>query len=200
MQSLELACQTAISKRRTRGPAVPAPLQRFGEWYQGDDTELDETLMEYNDAHGSPGGGRRQERNRRKSAFPTFTSRMAETDADGIEAEAEVEQAAARRGPKATRQRRSTLAPGQELMRQADQLLPGEAPEKKRGRAKAQADEAQPLRVRLQQAWHGKSYYERLRDMADGEARRAQGRPPRARTCPVPQEHWRQSWQSSEAS
>lgn len=75
---------------------------RYGEWYTGNDTDLDEHLLEYNaeQAMASTENGL----DRRKSAFPTYT------DVEDSDLTDEEDVMAVKR---ISRLRRSTIAPGQ---------------------------------------------------------------------------------------
>ena len=77
---------------------------RYGEWYNGDDSDLNEHLLEYNAEQAHPSqtvtaeGG-----DRRKSALPSLHVPDAETSDDDSTVYAK----------KARQVRRSTIAPGQ---------------------------------------------------------------------------------------
>ena len=79
---------------------------RYGEWYTGNDTDLDEQLLEYNaeQAHAASVAGLQPER--RKSDLASYT---ADKD-DASFTDDEDEEASLK---KSSRLRRSTIAPGQ---------------------------------------------------------------------------------------
>ena len=78
---------------------------RYGEWYTGDDSELDEQLLEYNGEHASgvsPAASDKSER--RKSALPGFAAAK-ELRSAGSESSSRIRQT--------HHVRRQTIAPGQ---------------------------------------------------------------------------------------
>ncbi|DBA89082.1 hypothetical protein WJX77_006086 [Trebouxia sp. C0004] len=162
-----LACQTAINnRRRPVGQAV-----RYGEWYTGNDTDLDEHLLEYNAEQASAAFAGLE---RRKSALPSYTADL--DDSDFTDEDRELA------GKRTSRLRRSTIAPGQDtaaqvaamtakLSRLAEDMLPQEEEEvcdKRARRLKQKGQDSKDLRQRLLDSWDGKSYYERLQADAEG--------------------------------
>lgn len=79
---------------------------RYGEWYTGNDTDLDEQLLEYNaeQAHAASAAGLQPER--RKSDLASYTA-----DKDDASFTDEEDEEASHK--KSSRLRRSTIAPGQ---------------------------------------------------------------------------------------
>lgn len=133
-QGVPLACHTAINKRRYRPQYLHIVGQhdsicrhhvfmtlkalcklcrrpvgqaaRYGEWYTGNDTDLDAQLLEYNaeQAHAASVAGLQPER--RKSDLASYTA-----DKDDASFTCEEDEDAGHK--KSSRLRRSTIAPGQ---------------------------------------------------------------------------------------
>lgn len=78
---------------------------RYGEWYTGNDTDLDEHLLEYNAEQASAAFAVDGRLGRRKSALPSYTADL--DDSDFTDEDKEVA------GTHTSRLRRSTIAPGQ---------------------------------------------------------------------------------------
>lgn len=78
---------------------------RHGEWYTGNDTDLDEHLLEYNAEQANAAPATDHGQVRRKSALPSCTADL--DDSDFADKEVELT------GKGASRLRRSTIAPGQ---------------------------------------------------------------------------------------
>lgn len=75
-EEVPLAARTAIAKRHRRKSVHR--VERFGEWFSGDDAELDQTLQEYNRP---PADEPRMTRaQRRKSALPALGRSLAAAD------------------------------------------------------------------------------------------------------------------------
>ncbi|DBA69182.1 TPA: hypothetical protein ACH3X2_013020 [Trebouxia sp. C0005] len=166
-----LACQTAIyNRRRPVGQAV-----RYGEWYTGNDTDLDEHLLEYNAEQASAAFAADGGLDRRKSTLPSYTADL--DDSDFTDEDRDVA------GRRTRHLRRSTIAPGQdtaaqvaamtaELSRLAEDMLPQTEElvnDKKAGRLVRKGQDSKDLRQRLLDSWDGKTYYERLQADAEGQ-------------------------------
>ena len=95
------ANSNCIKCRRPVGQAT-----RYGEWYTGNDTDLDEQLLQYNaeQAEAAFSAGMRLER--RNSDLANYTADKDDTDFTDEECEAAASK-------KCSRLRRSTIAPGQ---------------------------------------------------------------------------------------
>ncbi len=78
---------------------------RYGEWYTGNDTDLDEQLLEYNAEQASVAFAVDGGLTRRKSALPSYTADL--DDSDFTDEDREMT------GTCISRLRRSTIAPGQ---------------------------------------------------------------------------------------
>lgn len=78
---------------------------RYGEWYTGNDTDLDEQLLEYNAEQASAAFAVEGGAERRKSAVPSYTADL--DDSDFTDEDMEMA------GTHRSRPRRSTIAPGQ---------------------------------------------------------------------------------------
>ena len=77
---------------------------RYGEWYTGNDTDLDEHLLEYNAEQATAALASEDGQARRKSALVSCTADTEDSDFTDDEAETTV---------KSCQMRRNTLAPGQ---------------------------------------------------------------------------------------
>lgn len=93
----------ATSKRCCRRPVGQAV--RYGDWYTGNDTDLDEHLHEYNAEHADAASASGNVLLRRKSALSAYTADIDSSDFSETEGH----------GPIATVRpfRRSTVAPSQ---------------------------------------------------------------------------------------
>ena len=79
---------------------------RYGEWYTGNDTDLDEQLLEYNTAHPEAVFSADAHLERRSSDLVNYTADQHNTDSSDDEGKAAA-------GKKRSHLRRSILAPGQ---------------------------------------------------------------------------------------
>lgn len=78
---------------------------RYGEWYTGNDTDLDEHLLEYNAEQASAAFAADGGLDRRKSTLPSYTADL--DDSDFTDEDRDVA------GRRTRHLRRSTIAPGQ---------------------------------------------------------------------------------------
>jgi hypothetical protein len=78
---------------------------RYGEWYTGNDTDLDEHLLEYNAEQASAAFAVDSGLERRKSALPSYTADLDDSDF--------TDEDRGMAGKRTSRLRRSTIAPGQ---------------------------------------------------------------------------------------
>ncbi|KAK2077902.1 hypothetical protein QBZ16_003770 [Prototheca wickerhamii] len=146
-------------------PSTRYPVQRYGDWFTGDDTELDRKLADYNldVPEGSPAAqAQASRRAARRQSWLAKTRGLRPGDAA---LEPRERGAAGREHDAAGREHdavaRSLQSVTEQLCSQLDELVPA---------AEKSGDEApgQPsLRQQLVASWNGKSYYERLASMAD---------------------------------
>lgn len=78
---------------------------RYGEWYTGNDTDLDEQLLEYNAEQDHAASAAGSQLGRRKSDLASYAADKDDANFTDDEAEAAHK--------KSSRLRRSTIAPGQ---------------------------------------------------------------------------------------
>ncbi|KFM26612.1 hypothetical protein F751_2199 [Auxenochlorella protothecoides] len=174
--SLAHAASRLAALRASRQAAPPASphrqrqstrvaVQRYGEWFTGDDQELDRKLADYNldVAAGSPMAEVQQARRAaRRESWIARTQTYAGSSG------------ASRGGDDVAGQVADVAA---QLCAQLDQLVPEQ---------EAAEDSAAPrmsLREQLQASWNGKTYYERLAAMTSEDA--AELEPPRSEAVPA---------------
>eukprot|EP00887_Chlorella_sp_A99_P005493 scaffold1.g5493.t1 len=166
----ELAARSALQKRHRRRSVHPDASNRFGEWFTGDDTELDATLTQYN----AEDGQQPRRSRRRKSTFPALGKRAAaEADAEAGEEQenqqgATAAAAAAAQGQRRAAGRRRTLAPGADVAARVEAVT----------QEMRRQDDDRCLRDKLVESWEvrvcgwvgvdGRTYYDRLLAAAQG--------------------------------
>ncbi|KAL6781814.1 hypothetical protein ACKKBF_B09505 [Auxenochlorella protothecoides x Auxenochlorella symbiontica] len=163
--SREDGARAARRSHRARRQSTRVAVQRYGEWFTGDDQELDRKLADYNldVAAGSPMAEVQQARRAaRRESWIARTQTYAGSSG------------ASRGGDDVAGQVADVAA---QLCAQLDQLVPEQ---------EAAEDSAAPrmsLREQLQASWNGKTYYERLAAMTSEDA--AELEPPRSEAVPA---------------
>ncbi|GAB4817641.1 hypothetical protein N2152v2_004687 [Parachlorella kessleri] len=183
-RTVPLAARTAISKRHRRKSQHHGP-ERFGEWFSGDDDQLERELREYNlmqqrqqdeqAARAAAMEPRLTRAQRRKSLPAPALARSLAADGAGSAAELDREPSGKEKAANTSEEVAAKVAAiTSELGDRLDGLI-NDSP-KDKGR-KRRNDDDRSLQDKLVEAWDGKSYYERLKSMADDEDGKEQQEP-----------------------